>query len=67
MVAPGKRLRNGSSLPTPFWMMTRVDFFPSTAGDSCSGTISWLIALWAQTTKSKVVPDSAGVLTTETS
>lgn len=47
--ARGKARLNGSSFPTPFWMITTVVLFSSTAGASCLGTDSWSIALWAHT------------------
>jgi len=52
MVAPGNRCRNGSSFPTPFWIITIVVRAWSTTGSSCATAASWSIALWAQTTKS---------------
>lgn len=41
--------RKGSSLPTPFWMMTMVVFLSSTPAAICSGTVPWVMALCAQT------------------
>ena len=44
----GNEVRKGSSLPTPFWMMTKV-VLASTQGWNKGGIASGFTALWAQT------------------
>ena len=46
----GKAVRNGSSFPTPFWIMTRAVLPGKTADTSCEGMALWPMALCAQTT-----------------
>lgn len=64
IVASGNFFRNGSSLPTPFCMITMVVRAESTTGSSSAMAPSWSMALWAQTIKSKGPVASDGDLTT---